>query len=158
MLKRLSQWSTRTRSMMSLAPTSHCSTSYLWTTSTLALITMPTTYICRALIWSPTSKWPTGFAESVVSDKPSPREVVYSTKNTDIDTHSHKDNTHGFAPSLALASRPLVLHLSLSKSKSIHRSQRVVFIKELSPRGSLSSQVCSRKPCSRKAACCHRNH
>ena len=47
-------------------------------------------------------------AESVVSDKPAPREVVYSTKNTDIDTHSHKDNTHGFAPSLAQASRPLV--------------------------------------------------
>ena len=47
-------------------------------------------------------------AESVVSDKPAPREVVYSTKNTDIDTHSHKDNTNGFAPSLALASRPLV--------------------------------------------------
>ena len=47
-------------------------------------------------------------AESVVSDKPFPRSVVYSTKNTDIDTHSHKDNTNGFAPSLALASRPLV--------------------------------------------------
>ena len=27
-------------------------------------------------------------AESVVSDKPAPRVVVYSTKNTDIDTHS----------------------------------------------------------------------
>ena len=47
-------------------------------------------------------------AESVVSDKPSPRSVVYSTKNTDIDTHSHKDNTNGFAPSMALATRPLV--------------------------------------------------
>ena len=47
-------------------------------------------------------------AESVVSDKPAPRVVVYSTKNTDIDTHSHKDDTKGFAPSLALASRPLV--------------------------------------------------
>ena len=47
-------------------------------------------------------------AESVVSDKPAPRVVVYSTKNTDIDTHSHKDNTNGFAPSLSLASRPLV--------------------------------------------------
>ena len=47
-------------------------------------------------------------AESVVSDKPAPRVVVYSTKNTDIDTHSHKDNTSGFAPSLSLASRPLV--------------------------------------------------
>ena len=47
-------------------------------------------------------------AESVVSDKPAPRVVVYSTKNTDIDTHSHKDNTNGFAPSLSPASRPLV--------------------------------------------------
>ncbi len=47
-------------------------------------------------------------AESVVSDKPAPHVVVYSTKNTDIDTHSHKDNTNGFAPSLSLASRPLV--------------------------------------------------
>ena len=47
-------------------------------------------------------------AESVVSDQPAPRVVVYSTKNTDIDTHSHKDNTNGFAPSLSLASRPLV--------------------------------------------------
>ena len=47
-------------------------------------------------------------AESVVSDKPAPRVVVYSTKDTDIDTHSHKDNTNGFAPSLSRASRPLV--------------------------------------------------
>lgn len=47
-------------------------------------------------------------AESVVSDKPAPREVIYSTKNTDIDTHSHKDDTKGFAPSLDLPSRPLV--------------------------------------------------
>jgi hypothetical protein len=47
-------------------------------------------------------------SESVVSDKPAPRVVVYSTKDTDIDTHSHKDNTNGFAPSLSLASRPLV--------------------------------------------------
>ena len=47
-------------------------------------------------------------AESVVSEKPAPRVVVYSTKDTDIDTHSHKDNTNGFAPSLSLASRPLV--------------------------------------------------
>ncbi len=47
-------------------------------------------------------------AESVVSDKPAPRVVVYSTKNTDIDTHSHKDDTKGFAPSLERNSRPLV--------------------------------------------------
>ena len=36
-------------------------------------------------------------AEERRRDKPAPREVVYSTKNTDIDTHSHKDNTNGFA-------------------------------------------------------------
>ena len=47
-------------------------------------------------------------AESVVSDNPAPRVVVYSTKNTDIDTHSHKDDTKGFAPSLDRNSRPLV--------------------------------------------------
>jgi hypothetical protein len=47
-------------------------------------------------------------SESVVSDKPAPRVVVYSTKNTDIDTHSHKDDTKGFAPSLERNSRPLV--------------------------------------------------
>ena len=47
-------------------------------------------------------------AESVVSDKPAPRLVVYSTKNTDIDSLSHKDNTDGFAPALARKSSPLV--------------------------------------------------
>ena len=47
-------------------------------------------------------------AESVVGDKPAPRSLVYSTKATDIDTHSHKDNTNGFAPTLSMASRPLV--------------------------------------------------
>ena len=47
-------------------------------------------------------------AQSVVSDKPDPRLVVYSTKNTDIDSLSHKDNTNGFAPSLERDSRPLV--------------------------------------------------
>ncbi len=47
-------------------------------------------------------------AESVVSDKPNPRVIVYSTKNTDIDSLSHKDNTNGFAPSLERDSRPLV--------------------------------------------------
>ena len=47
-------------------------------------------------------------AESVVGDKPEPRTVVYSTKNTDIDTHSHKDSTDGFAPTLNRESRPLV--------------------------------------------------
>ena len=47
-------------------------------------------------------------AESVVGDKPAPRVVVYSTKNTDIDTHSHKDDTNGFAPTIKRDSRPLV--------------------------------------------------
>jgi len=47
-------------------------------------------------------------SESVVSDKPAPRLVVYSTKNTDIDSLSHKDDTKGFAPSLERNSRPLV--------------------------------------------------
>lgn len=47
-------------------------------------------------------------AESVVSDKPAPRVVVYSTKHTDIDSLSHKDNTDGFAPSLERDSHPLV--------------------------------------------------
>ena len=47
-------------------------------------------------------------AESVVSDKPAPRVVVYSTKHTDIDSLSHKDNTDGFAPSLERDSAPLV--------------------------------------------------
>ncbi|MAI74469.1 MAG: hypothetical protein CMM01_26725 [Rhodopirellula sp.] len=47
-------------------------------------------------------------AQSVVSDKPEPQAVVYSTKNTDIDSLSHKDNTNGFAPSLERNSRPLV--------------------------------------------------
>ena len=47
-------------------------------------------------------------AESVVSDRPAPRDVVYATKNTDIDSLSHKDNTDGFAPTLEKESRPLV--------------------------------------------------
>lgn len=47
-------------------------------------------------------------ARSVVSDMPEPRVVVYSTKNTDIDSLSHKDNTDGFAPTLQRESRPLV--------------------------------------------------
>ena len=47
-------------------------------------------------------------AESVVGDKPAPRIIVYSTKNTDIDTHSHKDDTKAFAPTLDRDSRPMV--------------------------------------------------
>ena len=76
-------------------------------------------------------------AESVVSDKPSPREVVYSTKSTDIDTHSHKDNTNGFAPSLALASRPLVFASQSIQIKINPSVITMVFIESF-PRGSLS--------------------
>jgi hypothetical protein len=47
-------------------------------------------------------------AESVVSEKPAAHSVVYSTKNTDIDSLSHKDNTNAFAPTLERDSRPLV--------------------------------------------------
>ena len=47
-------------------------------------------------------------AQSVVSDKPVPRVVVYSTKNTDIDSLSHKDDTKAFAPTLEGNSRSLV--------------------------------------------------
>ncbi len=47
-------------------------------------------------------------AANVVGDKPDPKVIIYSTKNTDIDSLSHKDNTDGFAPSLEQASRPLV--------------------------------------------------
>ena len=47
-------------------------------------------------------------AVSVVGDKPEPRAVVYSAKNTDIDSLSHKDNTNAFAPTLEGDSRPLV--------------------------------------------------
>lgn len=47
-------------------------------------------------------------AESVVGDKPTPKAVVYSTKNTDIDSLSHKDDTRAFAPTLERDSRPMV--------------------------------------------------
>ena len=73
-------------------------------------------------------------AESVVSDKPAPREVVYSTKNTDIDTHSHKDNTHGFAPSLDLASRPLVF-ASQSIQIKINPSVKTSGVYRVIPKG-----------------------
>ena len=70
-------------------------------------------------------------AESVVRDKPAPRVVVYSTKNTDIDTHRHKDNTNGFAPSLSLASRPLVfatqsIQIEINPSVKTSRVYRIV--------------------------------
>ena len=73
-------------------------------------------------------------AESVVSDKPAPRVVVYSTKNTDIDTHSHKDNTNGFAPSLSLASRPLVFATQSIQIK-INPSVKTSGIYRIVPKG-----------------------
>ena len=74
-------------------------------------------------------------AESVVSDKPAPRVVVYSTKDTDIDTHSHKDNTNGFAPSLSQASRPLVFATQSIQIK-INRSVKTRGVYRIVPKGS----------------------
>ena len=73
-------------------------------------------------------------AESVVSDKPAPRVVVYSTKDTDIDTHSHKDNTNGFAPSLSLASRPLVFATQSIQIK-INPSVKTSGVYQIVPKG-----------------------
>ena len=73
-------------------------------------------------------------AESVVSDRPAPRVVGYSTKNTDIDTHSHKDNTNGFAPSLEGDSRPLVFATSAIQIK-INPSVRTSGVYRIVPHG-----------------------
>lgn len=73
-------------------------------------------------------------AESVVSDKPAPRVVVYSTKNTDIDTHSHKDDTKGFAPTLERSSRPLVFATSAIQIK-INPSVRTSGVYRIVPQG-----------------------
>ena len=73
-------------------------------------------------------------AESVVSDKPAPRAVVYSTKNTDIDTLSHKDNTNGFAPSLERKSRPLVFASPATQIK-INPSVRTSGVYRIVPHG-----------------------
>ena len=73
-------------------------------------------------------------AESVVSDKPAPRVVVYSTKNTDIDTHSHKDDTKGFAPSLERDSRPLVF-ASPSTQIKINPSVKTSGVFRIVPQG-----------------------
>lgn len=73
-------------------------------------------------------------AESVVSDKPAPRVVVYSTKNTDIDTHSHKDDTRGFAPTLERASRPLVFATPAIQIK-INPSVRTSGLYRIVPQG-----------------------
>ena len=73
-------------------------------------------------------------AESVVSDKPAPRVVVYSTKNTDIDTLSHKDDTNGFAPSLERDSRPLVFASPATQIK-INPSVRTSGVYQIVPQG-----------------------
>ena len=73
-------------------------------------------------------------AQSVVSDKPDPRLVVYSTKNTDIDSLSHKDNTNGFAPSLERDSRPLVFASPAIQIK-INPSVRTSGVYRIVPQG-----------------------
>ena len=73
-------------------------------------------------------------AESVVSDKPAPRSIVYSTKDTDIDTHSHKDNTNGFAPTLSRASRPLVFATQSIQIK-INPSVKTSGVYQIVPKG-----------------------
>ena len=73
-------------------------------------------------------------AESVVSDAPVPRVSVYSTKNTDIDTHSHKDDTKGFAPSLERSSRPLVFATSSIQIK-INPSVKTNGVYRIVPQG-----------------------
>jgi hypothetical protein len=73
-------------------------------------------------------------AESVVSDKPAPRVVVYSTKSTDIDTHSHKDDTKGFAPSLERNSRPLVFASPATQIK-INPSVKTSGVYRIVPQG-----------------------
>lgn len=73
-------------------------------------------------------------AESVVSDRPPPRVIVYSTKNTDIDSLSHKDDTKGFAPSLDRDSRPLVFASPATQIK-INPSVRTSGVYRIVPQG-----------------------
>ena len=73
-------------------------------------------------------------AESVVGDKPTPRIVVYSTKHTDIDSLSHKDNTDGFAPTLERESRPLVFASPATQIK-INPAIRTSGIYHVMPQG-----------------------
>ena len=73
-------------------------------------------------------------AEAVVSDKPAPRVVVYSTKHTDIDSLSHKDNTDGFAPTLDRATRPLVFGAPSTQIK-INPSIKTTGIYRIVPQG-----------------------
>lgn len=73
-------------------------------------------------------------AESVVSDKPAPRVVIYSTKNTDIDSLSHKDNTNAFAPTLERDTRPLVFASPATQIK-INPSIRTSGVYQIVPQG-----------------------
>ena len=73
-------------------------------------------------------------AEHVVSDKPAPRAIVYSTKNTDIDSLSHKDNTDGFAPTLSRKSSPLVFASPATQIK-INPSVKTVGVYRIIPQG-----------------------
>ncbi|MEL0097023.1 MAG: DUF1592 domain-containing protein [Planctomycetaceae bacterium] len=73
-------------------------------------------------------------AEAVVSDKPAPGVVVYSTKHTDIDSLSHKDNTDGFAPTLDRETRPLVFGAPSTQIK-INPSIKTTGIYQIVPQG-----------------------
>ena len=73
-------------------------------------------------------------AERVVGDQPAPSVGVYSTKNTDIDSLSHKDDTKGFAPSLEWESRPLVFASPATQIK-INPSIRTSGVFRIVPQG-----------------------
>ena len=94
-------------------------------------------------------------AENVVGDKPAPRVVVYRTKNTDIDSHSHKDNTNGVAPTLERDSRPLVFATSSVQVK-INPSVPTNGVYRIVPQGFyVNGQIRSRQPRGREVACRH---
>ena len=73
-------------------------------------------------------------ASSVVGEKPEPRLVVYSTKNTDIDSLSHKDDTNGYAPTLDREARPLVF-ATPAKQIKINPSVRSSGVYRVIPKG-----------------------
>ncbi len=73
-------------------------------------------------------------ASSVVGEKPEPRLVVYSTKNTDIDSLSHKDDTNGYAPTLDREARPLVF-ATPAKQIKINPSVRTSGVYQVIPKG-----------------------
>ena len=73
-------------------------------------------------------------AQSVVSEKPVPRVVVYSTKNTDIDSLSHKDDTKAFAPTLEGNARSLVFASPATQIK-INPSVRTSGVYRIVPHG-----------------------